>query len=97
MEYVRVAIDTPVDSTFDYHVPPELEGRLQPGHLVEVAFGPAHQHAIVLEVLAESSVSKTKPILNRLDPVPVLTPTQIALSLWLRATTLSPIGAALWM
>ena len=59
MEYVRVAIDTPVDSTFDYHVPPELEGRLQPGHLVEVAFGPARQHAIVLEVMAESSVSKT--------------------------------------
>ncbi|MBK9746839.1 MAG: DUF559 domain-containing protein [Chloroflexi bacterium] len=97
MEYVRVAIDTPVDSTFDYHVPPELEGRLQPGHLVEVAFGPARQHAIVLEVMAESSVSKTKPILNRLDPVPVLTPMQIALSLWLRTTTLSPIGAALWM
>ena len=97
MEYVRVAIDTPVDSTFDYHVPPELEGKLQPGHLVEVAFGPARQHAIVLERLIESSVSKTKPILNRLDPVPVLTPMQIALSLWLRATTLAPIGAALWM
>jgi primosomal protein N' (replication factor Y) len=97
MEYVRVAIDTPVDSTFDYHVPPELEGKLQPGHLVEVAFGTARQHAIVLEVASQSSVTKTKPVLNRLDPVPALTPTQIALSLWLRETTLAPIGTALWI
>lgn len=97
MEYVRVALDTPVDSTFDYHVPPQLEGKLQPGHLVEVGFGTARQHAIILEVMDESSVSKTKPILNRLDPVPVLTPTQIALSLWLRESTLAPIGSALWI
>lgn len=97
MEYVRVAIDTPVDSTFDYHIPPELEGKLQPGHLVEVAFGTARQHGIVLEIMSESSVAKTKPVINRLDPVPVITPEQIALSLWLRETTLAPIGSALWI
>ena len=97
MEYVRVAIDTPVDSTYDYHVPPELEGKLAPGHLVQVAFGTAMQHAIVVECVGESAVEKTKPVIARLDPRPVVTEAQIALSLWMNETYLAPIGSCLWI
>ena len=56
MKYVQVAVNTPVDMTFDYHIPPELEGQLQPGHLVEVEFGTARNHAIVLSLHDETSI-----------------------------------------
>jgi primosomal protein N' len=41
MQYAEVAVNVPVSTTFHYHVPPELAGRLQPGHLVRVSFGTA--------------------------------------------------------
>jgi hypothetical protein len=40
--YVEIAVNVPqVSGLFDYHLPPELEGLVKPGHLVEVPF--AHQ------------------------------------------------------
>ncbi|NDJ62190.1 MAG: primosomal protein N' [Chloroflexi bacterium] len=98
--FATVAIDAPVDTPFDYHIPPEivaLDGGLQPGHLVEVAFRTAKQHGIVLDVHDESSVEATKPILARLDARPVVTPMQIALSQWISAQTLAPLGPCLWL
>lgn len=95
--YANVAIDAPVDNTFDYHIPPELDGELVPGHLVQVAFGTAMQHGIVLSIHEQTAVEKTKPILARLDPRPVVTREQIALSRWLSETYLAPIGLCLWL
>ncbi len=95
--YAQVAINAPVDSLYDYRVPPELEGRLQPGHLVQVPFGPGLQHGIVVELRAETTVPQTKLIQARLDPRPALTPAQIALGRWISTTYLSPIGLSLWL
>ena len=95
--YANVAIDAPVDKTFDYHIPPDLEHHLVPGHLVQVAFGTAMQHAIVLEIHDETPVHNTKPILARLDPRPVVNDDQIAISRWLSETYLAPIGPCLWL
>ncbi len=95
--YAQVAINAPVDSLYDYRVPPDLERRLQPGHLVQVPFGPGLQHGIVVELKAETSVPQTKLIQARLDPRPALTPAQISLGQWISATYLSPIGLCLWL
>ena len=73
MKYAKVAVNTPVDATFDYHIPPELEGKLQPGHLVQVQFRTAMDHAIVLSIHDEAEVERTKPVIARLDPRPVVT------------------------
>jgi len=32
--YAEIAVNAPVDNTYDYQVPPELEGKLQAGHRV---------------------------------------------------------------
>jgi primosomal protein N' len=95
--FASIAIDAPVDTPFDYAIPPELTGKIAPGHLVQVAFGTGMQHGVVLSLHDDTSIQKPKPILARLDPRPVLTPAQIQLSLWMSETYLAPIGACVWI
>jgi primosomal protein N' len=97
IQYAEVALNTPVRQTFDYHIPEPLHGKIQPGHLVRVAFGTAMQPGIVMTVRDFSDVEKTKPIEARLDPTPVLTEAQIALSQWISETYFAPIGFCLWL
>ncbi len=97
MKYANVAVNRGVDATYDYHIPPELEGKIAPGHLVQVEFGTALEHAIVLSLHDEAEVERTKPIITRLDPRPVVSAEQIALSWWLSRAYLAPIGLCLWI
>src|SRR5215510_13447838 len=97
MKYVRVALNTPVEATFDYHIPPELEGQLAPGHLVQVQFRTSMDHAIVMSLEDEAEVEQTKPVIARLDPRPVLTEEQISLSRWMSQAYRAPIGLCAWM
>ena len=97
MKYAKVAVNTPVDATFDYHIPPDLEGKLQPGHLVQVQFRTAMDHAIVLSIHDEAEVEQTKPIIARLDPRPVVTPEQIELSWWMSSVYRAPMGLCVWI
>jgi primosomal protein N' len=96
-QYAAVAINTPVRQTFDYHIPDALHGKIEPGHLVRVAFGTAMQPGIVVRLSDESQVEKTKPIEARLDPHPVLSEWQIELSEWMSETYFAPIGVCLWL
>jgi primosomal protein N' (replication factor Y) len=95
--YAEIAINVPVGSTFHYHIPPELDGQIQPGHLVQVAFGTAQQYGIVLWLIDEKPIETTKPILARLDPLPVVTQQQIELAQWMSRVYLAPLGLCLWM
>ncbi len=97
MRYVNVAVDAPIDTTFDYHLPPELEHVIEPGHLVQVPFGTALQHAIVLSLHDDTPIEKTKPVHSRLDPRPVLTQTQITISRQISKITLAPLGMCVWL
>ncbi|MCK6577012.1 MAG: primosomal protein N' [Anaerolineae bacterium] len=95
--YVQVVVNTPVDAVFDYHLPPELDGQIEPGHLVQVDFRTAMEPAIVVGVSETTSVARTKPVIARLDPAPVVTPLQIEISRWLASSSLSPLSACLWL
>ncbi len=97
MLYAVVAVNRPVRTGFHYEIPPGLAGRLQPGHLVRVSFGTAEEPGIVLELTPDSPVERTKPVLELLDPLPVLGPVHIAVARWLSEATLAPLGACLWM
>ncbi len=97
MRYVNVAVDAPIDTTFDYHLPPELEQVIEPGHLVQVPFGTALQHAIVLSIHDDTPIEKTKPVHSRLDPRPVLTQKQIAIARQISKITLAPLGMCVWL
>ncbi|MBN1679310.1 MAG: hypothetical protein JW966_03410, partial [Anaerolineae bacterium] len=95
--FAEVAVNRRVRGTFHYHIPAELIDQIAPGHLVEIAFGTAYTTGIVIALHAASPVPKTKPIRERLDPLPVVTPTQIALARWISAETLAPLGPCLWL
>ncbi|WP_162909987.1 replication restart helicase PriA [Aggregatilinea lenta] len=95
--FAEVAVNRRVSGTFSYHIPPELAGKIAPGHLVKVAFGTAHTTGIVVSLADSVDIPETKPILERVDPLPVVTPAQIALARWLSEETLTPLGACLWL
>jgi primosomal protein N' (replication factor Y) len=95
--YAEVAINRRVNSTFHYHIPAELAGRIAPGHLVKISFGTAHTTGVVIALHDDSPVPLTKPILERLDPEPVVTPEQLALAQWLAEQTVTPLGMCLWL
>lgn len=95
--YAEVAINAPVTGTFHYHIPPELDGKIQSGSLVQVAFGTAMQPGIVVALDEHSPVEETKPILDLLDPDPVMTPQQIDLARWMSRAYLAPLGACMWL
>jgi primosomal protein N' (replication factor Y) len=92
--FAKIAVNVPtVTGVFDYALPPELEGRIGAGYLVTVPFGKQTVQGVVLELVAEPSVAETRPVLDLLDPQPVLNIVQIELSRQLAEATLNPLAA----
>ena len=96
MVYVRVAVNSPnLIAEYDYHLSPEQEGKIGPGHLVTVPFGKQVVQGVVLELVSHPAVAETKPIIELLDSLPVLTAPQISLAKWLASENLSPLAACI--
>jgi len=94
--YVEIAVNLPqVSGGFHYHLPPEMEGRVAPGHLVEVPFGKQRVQGVVLRAVAEPAVAETRAVLELIDPEVVLTPPQLALVEYLSESTLAPLSACI--
>ncbi|MBM3180590.1 MAG: primosomal protein N' [Chloroflexi bacterium] len=90
----RLAINIPaISGIFDYEVPLELVSQIQAGCLVVAPFGNQTVQGIVIELTDSSPIKNPKPILDLLDPAPVLTPPQLALAIRLAETTLNPLAA----
>jgi len=82
--FVEVAVNLPpIRGTFDYHLPDELHGRVQSGHLVTVPFGKRRVQGVVIALRDQAAVPETRPIEALVDPDPVLTPAQLELARWL--------------
>ena len=80
-QYVEVAVSVPqVSGLFHYHLPPELEGRVLPGHLVEVPFGQRKVQGVVLRLVEQPEVPETRAVLSLVDEQALLTPLQIKLA-----------------
>ncbi len=97
MRYAEVALDVPIHKRFTYHIPPALAGSIKPGSLAQVEFGVAMQPAVVLALIDETDIPQTKPIINLLNPEPVLGEHYLALAHWLSESCLAPIGACVWL
>ncbi|RPI99339.1 MAG: hypothetical protein EHM39_06705, partial [Chloroflexi bacterium] len=95
--YAEVAVNRRVTNTFHYHIPESLAGRIAPGHLVKVSFGTAYTTGVVIDLHEQSPVPITKPVIERLDPDPAVTPAQIALARWMSEQTVTPLGMCLWL
>ncbi len=95
----RVALDTPLRRVFDYLPPRTLEppepGRtVAPGVRVLVPFGRQRLVGVVLEVADTSDLpsDRLKPILQVLDPKPILDPPALGLLRWAADYYHHPIG-----
>jgi primosomal protein N' (replication factor Y) len=94
MRYVEIAVNVPqVSGVFHYHLPPDLEGRLQPGHLVVVPFGAQTVQGVVLRNIENPDVPETRPVETLLDETPALTAAQIDFAFRLSEETLSSLAA----
>ena len=79
--YVEIAVNVPqVGEVFDYHLPPELEGRVRLGCLVIAPFGRRPVQGVVLGVKSQPSIAETKAVMDLVDEDPVLTSAQTVLA-----------------
>lgn len=94
MTFARVAVNLPaVSGEFDYALP--LGMTVEPGQLVSVPFGAQTVQGVVFDLMDVPSVPNPKPILNILDPQPVLTGPQLTFARQLAEATLNPLSAAI--
>jgi len=92
--FARIAVNIPtVTGVFDYSLPPALVGRVAAGHLVTVPFGRQTVQGVVTELVSQPAVAETRPVLDLLDPLPVLTEMQLALARRMAESTLNPLAA----
>ncbi|MFH1634520.1 MAG: primosomal protein N' [Chloroflexota bacterium] len=94
--FVEIAVNIPqVSGVFHYHLPPELDGQVIAGCLVIVPFGKQTVQGIVLGTVDDTTVPQTKPVLELLDPEPVVTQAQIDLAKHLSESSLTPLAACI--
>ncbi len=92
---LRIALPAPLRQSFDYLPPPgyPLE-QLKPGILLRVPFGKTARIGVLLKVVATSPLpsDQLRPILEVLDPQPILPPEHLALLEWASRYYHHPIG-----
>jgi primosomal protein N' (replication factor Y) (superfamily II helicase) len=95
-QFVRVAVNVPtVNGEFDYSIPIDLAGKIQPGSLVEVPFNNRPVHGVVTRLIEIPEVLEVKPITSLVDSEPVVTPQLLQLAAWMASETLSTPGSSL--
>lgn len=95
--FARVAVPAPlrpIETLLDYAIPPELLGKVRPGHLVEVPFARRKIWGLVFEVSSAPSFdpAKIKPITRLKLEDPVFSAERLELLRWLCRYYLYPLG-----
>ena len=90
-----INVEAPLEGTFHYHIPRDLERTLRIGHLVEVEFGRRLAQGVLIAFDDTAPVEDTKPIIALIDPEPVLFWWQIELAQWMSHQTVALWGG-LW-
>ena len=81
-----------VDRAFDYAVPPELDGSVRRGSIVEVELGTRRVRGVVTALPGSGDVSGLKPLLAAVGEVPLHL---LDLAEWIAATYASTLARAL--
>ncbi len=89
---VRVAVTLPVEETYLYLVPRDLETRAQVGCRVEVPFGKRKVTGYILEHAANAEDKDLKEINQVLDPEPLFHRSLVPFFHWMSEYYLYPLG-----
>lgn len=84
----------PAFQSYHYHLPPELENSVLPGHLVWVPFGTREVQGFVLG-FAEASPVPTKAVRRLARREAVLTSVQLELAQWMAQAYVAPLVEAI--
>ena len=79
---INVAVALPVETTFTYSVPPELNGAVRPGKRVLVPFGRRRVTGFVVGEGCSDERYHIKPVLDVIDDEPLFTPPMMAFFKW---------------
>jgi len=91
--YIEVIVGLPIDKTFTYSVPKELEKDIEIGKRVLVPFGKRHLTGYIINLSTPISPPyEIKDILDVLDQNPILTPEMLRLTQWIAEYYLSYWG-----
>ncbi|MFP5111226.1 primosomal protein N' [Bacillaceae bacterium C204] len=91
MEIASVIVDVPTkqtDRTFDYLIPRQWSGVIQPGMRVIVPFGPRKIQGFVTSLKSQSEFKKLREIIEPMELEPVLNKELLELGDWLTEHTL---------
>ena len=92
---VDIAIPVPIDRTFTYLVPPELQPSVLPGKRVLVPFGKKHLTGVIVGLPAATDVRGLKPVTDILDTKPTFSPDMLLLTKWIGEYYFTPWGEVL--
>jgi primosomal protein N' (replication factor Y) len=86
--------------TYTYRLPERLRDAAAVGHLVQVPLGPGTALGVVAGLLDDPPEDlppelEIRDVMEILDPLPVVTPAQIALARWIADEYLAPLNQAL--
>lgn len=83
--YAEVIIPIPIPKTYTYHVPASMESMVIPGVRVEVSFGKKKRYAGVVKSITDAAPKgfEPKPIIQILDPEPIVYEEQLKLWTWI--------------
>ncbi|MEX2365805.1 MAG: primosomal protein N' [Pseudohongiellaceae bacterium] len=95
--YLKVAVPSPLRTTFDYYLPAGQAMTAKPGQRVKIPFGKRQMIGIIVAVSAESDFprEKMKPVQALLDAAPALDSATLELYLWASEYYHFPVGQAL--
>jgi len=87
-------------ATYTYRLPPSLSRGARPGHLVQVPLRTSTALGVIVELTASPPAdlppgTDIRDVADILDPLPVVTPTQMRLARWLAEAYLASLSQAM--
>lgn len=92
---VNIALPVPIDRTFTYLVPPELQPSAVPGKRALVPFGKKHLTGVIVGLPATTDIRGLKSITDILDTKPTFLPEMLLLTKWIGEYYFTPWGEVL--
>jgi len=92
---VDIALPVPIDRTFTYLIPPELQPSVLPGKRVLVPFGNKHLTGVIVGLPAATDIRGLKPVTDILDTKPTFSPEMLSLTKWIGEYYFTPWGEVL--
>jgi primosomal protein N' (replication factor Y) (superfamily II helicase) len=93
--FADIALPVPVDHTFTYLIPPELQPYALPGMRALVPFGNKYLTGVIVGLPETSNVKRLKPIRDVLDSTPSFSAEMLSLAKWISDYYLAPLGEVL--